>query len=243
MKETIKKHAANGRVALQLSGGKDSLACLYLMKPHWPLLTVYWLNTGAAFPETIALMERIKKLVPNFVEIAGCQPQVIERFGIPSDIVPVSGTEMGVMAAGGGVLIQDAYSCCARSLMLPMHQKMIEDGVTLIIRGQKNNDKLKGPARSGDVLEGMELLYPIEEWTDEEVFDYLGVQGRELPAFYKELKSSPDCVTCSAYWEEGRAGYLKRFHPEYHVIYMDRMNVISSAIAKHTRAFNEEIEQ
>jgi len=32
---------------LQLSGGKDSLACLYLLKPKWDDLIVAWVNTGA----------------------------------------------------------------------------------------------------------------------------------------------------------------------------------------------------
>ena len=40
------------KIALQCSGGKDSLALLHLMWPFWDKLTVYWLDTGDSFPET-----------------------------------------------------------------------------------------------------------------------------------------------------------------------------------------------
>lgn len=241
MDEIIRRHK---KIALQFSGGKDSLACLYLMERFWNVLTVYWLNTGDAFPETIERMARIRELVHNFVEIQGCQPQVIEQYGIPSDIVPANSTEMGILANGGhGVLIQDRYSCCARSLMIPMHQKMIDDGITLIIRGQKDSDRLKGSYKSGDVENGIQVFYPIESWTDERVLHYLKTCGRELPEFYEDMDQSPDCMTCSGYWEEGVSKYLKNHHPEHHKIYMFRLNQISHAVAAHTIEFNKEIEQ
>jgi len=35
---------------LQFSGGKDSLACLYLLKPRWHEIMVLWLSTPAVLP-------------------------------------------------------------------------------------------------------------------------------------------------------------------------------------------------
>lgn len=239
MQKIISKHK---KIALQLSGGKDSLACLYIMRPYWDRLTVYWLNTGAAFPETIEQMKAIRELVPHFVEVAGRQPEVIAQFGLPSDIVPINSTPVGLVATGGGrTLIQDRYSCCLRSLMLPMHERMVQDGITLVIRGQKDSDRMKAPIKSGDVHDGIEYLLPVQSWSDDDVLSYLKGQGVELPRFYETLRSSPDCISCSAYWEEGRSAYLKRHHPREHAIYQARLDAINVAVNEHIAAFNHEV--
>lgn len=92
--------ARHDRIALQLSGGRDSIACLYLMRPWLDRITVYWLNTGAAFPETLAVIEQMRAWVPHFVEIDGDQPGHVARHGIPSDLVPSSHTPIGLLATG-----------------------------------------------------------------------------------------------------------------------------------------------
>lgn len=238
MFDAIERHE---RIALQVSGGRDSIACLYLMRPYWDRLTVYWNNTGAAFPETLALMEQVRAMVPHFVEIDGCQPEVVARHGIPSDIVPAANTPIGITGGGGGPLIQDRYSCCANVIMLPLHARMIEDGITLVVRGQKNADTLKAPIRSGMVDLGIEYLFPIENWTGAQVMAYLREQGAPIPRFYEVMDSAPDCMTCSAYWETGAAKYLKRYHyPEYAEV-QRRLDLINAAVAPSISAFNREI--
>lgn len=238
MNDVIDRHE---KIALQFSGGKDSLALLYLMREHWPKLTVYWLDTGDAFPETRALVDEVEKMVPRLVRIQGKQPEVIRLFGIPSDIVPANATPMGISARGEGVLIQDRYSCCLRSLMIPMHERMKEDGVTLIIRGQKNSDELRAPIQSGYVEFGIEYLFPLEEWDDSDVYRYLAEEEVQLPDFYAAMRASPDCMACSAYWGDGRAAYLKQKHPEAYREYQARLNAISAANAESIANFNQEI--
>lgn len=238
MIEILNRHE---RIALQVSGGRDSIACLYLMKPFWGQLTVYWCDTGAAYPETIALMAQIREMVPNFAVIEGNQPAVIEQFGIPSDIVPVNATPMGLVVTGKGALIQDRYSCCLRSIMLPMHQRMLDDGITLIVRGQKNSDTLKSPVRSGEIHEGIEYLFPIEDWDARKVMRFLSEEGAPIPRFYEMLNTMPDCVDCSAYWEEGVAKYLRRYHHAQFLENQKRLDIINKAIGEHIAAFNQEV--
>lgn len=241
MQDIIERHE---RIALQFSGGKDSLACLYLMRSYWDRLTVYWLNTGAAFPETVALADQVRAMVPHFVEIAGDQPGVIAQHGIPSDIVPVNHTPIGIMAgASAGPLIQDRYSCCFKTIMVPIYERMVADGITLIIRGQKNADHLKGTLRSGHVENGVEYLFPIEDWTARQVLDYLREQDAQIPRFYEVMDSAPDCMTCSAYWETGAAAYLKRYHYPVYELVQQRLDVIKDAVAGHIAAFNVEVAQ
>lgn len=226
-------------IALQLSGGKDSLACLWLMKPYLDKIRVYWTNHGDPFPETVELMDSIRAWVPHFVEIAGRQPEVIAEHGIPSDLVPASRTAMGLFATGAaGFLTQDRYSCCARSMMLPMHERMLADGITLIIRGQKNKDKLKSTIRSGSIENGIEFLLPVEDWSDDEVLAFLQSSGAPVPRFYQMLRSAPDCLTCSAFLEEGAVKYVKAHHPEAFAIVQRRLDDIAAAVSTHTEAFN-----
>lgn len=238
VKEIIERHK---RIALQFSGGKDSLALLYLMRPYWDRLTVYWLDTGDSFPETRELVEQIDRMVPHFERIEGRQPDVIAQFGIPSDIVPANATPIGIAAKGSGVLIQDRYSCCMRSLMLPMHEQMKADGITLVIRGQKASDRMRAPIKSGYVEDGIEYLFPLEGWDDSRVFAFLHEQGVALPRYYEVMRASPDCMTCSAYWEDGRAAYLKHYHIEAYEEYQRRLNTISDATAEAITHFNMEI--
>jgi phosphoadenosine phosphosulfate reductase len=233
--------ARHERIALQFSGGKDSLACLYLLRPYWDRITVYWLNTGDAYPETVQLAGMVRDMVPRFVEIAGRQPASIAGFGLPSDIVPASSTPMGVTVAQGGVLIQDRYSCCARSIMVPLHERMFEDGVTLIIRGQRADDRLKAPIASGHVEAGIEYLFPIEGWSTQQVMTYLREQGAPVPRFYEVLDDAPDCLTCSAWWEKGEARYLKRYYPDAYGEVQRRLDIINLAIAPSIAAFNNEV--
>lgn len=229
------------KVALQLSGGRDSIACLYLMKPWLSRMTVYWVNTGDAFPETVALMANLREWIPHFVEIDGGQPGHVARHGIPSDIVPVSATPIGRAVGGDSPAIQDRYTCCMNVMMAPMQRRMEADGITLVIRGQRNSDALKSPARSGDTECGAELLFPVEQWTSAQVMAYLKTEYAPIPRFYEMLESAPDCMTCSAYWEAGAAAYLKRYHHPQYLEVQRRLDMINKAVAAHIGAFNQEV--
>jgi phosphoadenosine phosphosulfate reductase len=229
------------RIALQISGGRDSIACLYLLKPHWERITVYWCDTGAAYPETKSVISKLAEMVPRFVRIEGRQPQVIKQFGMPTDILPVSATPIGRLAGGTAPLMQDRYSCCALSMMLPTHERMVADGITLIIRGQKNADRLKSPVRSGDVIEGVEYLFPIQDWDARKVMRFLEDEGAPIPRFYEMLSGTPDCMTCSAWWEEGAAKYLRRYHYAQYQENQARLDIINKAVGEHIAAFNKEV--
>lgn len=234
--------ARHERIALEVSGGRDSLACLYLLRPYWDRLTVYWLNTGAPFPETVEVMARVRAEVPHFVEIDGQQPFIIEQFGMPSDLIPTSRTPFGLLATGSTARpLQDRNDCCARVIMMPMHQRVLGDGCTLIIRGQRAEDTHKAPFRSGYVENGIEFLFPIEYWTAADVRAYLLGNSLPYPRFYETLSGAPDCMTCSAWWEHGVAKYLKQHHPEAHAEVQRRLDSINAAVVEHIAAFNNEV--
>ena len=239
IEEALARHT---KIALQFSGGRDSLALVYLLRPYWDRLTVYHVNAGAPFPETVHTVDFIRQLVPNFVYVMGRQPEVIAEHGLPSDIVPANNTELGLFIAGDGVKIQDRYSCCAKSIMAPLHERMDADGVTLIIRGQRNSENLKSRLRSGDISGGYEMLFPIEDWSDEQVMDFLRDQGAPIPNYYETMQTSHECTNCTAYLELGMNRYLKAHHPELHRENQLRLALIYNALLEPVAHFNNEFE-
>ena len=188
------------KIGFQFSGGRDSLAALYLLKPYWKMMTVYHLDTGDQFPETIELVNRVSGYLPNFVRVSGMLKDTLENKGWPTDLMPKTSTPLGVLVSGETLKLIDRYSCCWFSLMKPLHERMLNDGVTLIIRGQKNSDYHKPPLHSGFALEGVELFYPIE------------------------------CMHCTAWWDDKRGAYLKEYHPKNWVIYQERLKMIDNVI-------------
>lgn len=196
----LKRHE---RVALQFSAGKDSLACLKLLKPYWNRIVVLWANGGNPYPETVEYMDDVWQKVPNLVELVGEQREWTLQHGMPVDVMPVSASAFGPsMSAKPAPLVQPFNQCCAHNLWNPMAKWIMDNNVTGLIRGQKNADSLKPPYHSGDMLGDIELFHPIESWTDEQVYEFL---GEDIPASYKRgLTSSLDCMNCTAYVKENK---------------------------------------
>ena len=230
MLDALKRHE---RIALQFSGGKDSIACLLLLAEHLGNITVYHLDSGDSFPETREFVHEVAESVPHFVTVPGRVKDVGAQYGIPSDIVPCGSSWAGQLAGDTDRPMLSRYECCFMSIQQPMHERMVEDGITLIIRGQKNSDTHNGPYRNGDSAAGFEFLYPLEDWTDEDVFDYLHKHDVRLPRFYEEgMSRAPDCMTCSAWWDVSVNDYMNRHHPEAQNVRERRINTIFGGIAK-----------
>jgi len=183
-------------VALHFSGGKDSLACPHLLRPYWDKITVTWGNSGAAFPETIAQMAAVRALVPHLLEVSANVLAQNTLMGLSADVVPIRQTALGrsVQPEGStGQLVQSHLDCCIANIVLPIHQAMANLEATLVIRGQRRSESRRAPIRSGHQENGVTYWFPIETWTDDQVFDYLRKQAVEIPKHYQYTKVSLDC--------------------------------------------------
>lgn len=186
------------RVALQFSSGKDSAACLYLLEEFWNRLDVVWCNPGNPTKETLKYMEKIRKMVPNFVEVRGRQPHWIREHGYPADVLPYEATGMAAASSYPKLAkFCPTEACCTANMWVPMLQYLEKSGYTGVVRGQKLADKMKTSLRSGDVVAGVEYLLPVESWSDAEVFSFLG--DRTPDSYRRGLKSSLDCANCTGY--------------------------------------------
>jgi len=196
--------ARHKKVMLQFSAGKDSAACLWLLQPWWDQVTVVWMNMGNPYLETLEYMDKIHKLVPHFKMLVGNQKSWIGAHGWPVDIVPVEKDRVG---------FQDYRLCCGENAWKPMAEYVKAQGFDGVIRGQKKSDVLKGPSISGQTIDGVEYLYPIEDWKDSDVYLFLG--DRVPPSYKRGIKTSLDCINCTAYVAENRERLieLEKTHP------------------------------
>jgi phosphoadenosine phosphosulfate reductase len=231
------------RVAFQFSGGRDSLAALYLLALRWGEFTVYHIDSGDQFPETRAVVDRVAAQLPNFVRLRGDSQAIRFQYGMPSDVVPTGNTAFGRRVSGSPLLLQDRYDCCFRSVMLPMYQRMKADGVTAIIRGVRKDDFKKAPTEHGDVVDGFEFHYPIWDWSESDVMEFLEDSGVEPAPFYKHgLRETLECVGCTAWWDNDRSRYMQRFHPKAYLRYADNLRRIKVAVQQQMKTLDTELE-
>jgi 3'-phosphoadenosine 5'-phosphosulfate sulfotransferase (PAPS reductase)/FAD synthetase len=230
--------ADHERIALQFSGGKDSLAVATLLRPHADRITVYWAHGVDVFPETQAAINWCRQHYKRFAEIQTPQPP-----GVVSDLIPADATIIGRMATGSTrPHLLDRYACCYLTLMKPMAQRMEHDGVTLVIRGQKRADALKSPIPDAHIEAGRTYWFPLEHWTDADVFDYLRAEGTPIPEYYGELKGGLDCAGCSAWWPERRMAWLTKHHPEIAGEVTAKLMFIAQEVAPAMDALGAEME-
>ncbi len=230
----------HGRGALHFSGGKDSLALVYLLRPQWDKLTLYHVDTGDLLPEVRDLVDMVEAMVPAFVRIETDAKAWTAAAGLPSDLVPTTSTPMGLAIGASKRRIVDRFECCAANLMAPMHYRMLKDGVPLVIRGTKRADLKRLPHEGGDTSAGYELWLPLLDWSHDNVFAYLREVGAPICRVYEHKVNAPECATCSAWWSEGRAEYLKKYHPDLFEMYRAKLAAVAAEITPHWAALQEE---
>lgn len=218
------------KIALSFSGGKDSLACVYLLRNHLNRLTVYHYDTGDLLPEVRHVVSEVEAFCPNFVHIQGDVRGWIAEYGLPTDLLPYSTHGIGVLAGQNRTKLVTRYHCCFSNLMWPVWDRIKADGNTLCIRGTKLSDQTKLPAYSGDVIEGLELWFPINDWSHDQVQTYLRKVGAPHNPIYDHMTNSPECARCPAWWSEGRAAWLRDKHPELFADYSRDLRVVAREV-------------
>jgi phosphoadenosine phosphosulfate reductase len=221
-------------IALAFSGGKDSWACLQAHKDDLKDITVLWVNTGKNFPELLKSVELAKSMCPNFIEIKVDIETQIEKYGLPSDIVPCDNTVYGETVTGKvNQLIQPYFQCCYENIGKPLHDKAKELGVTHMIRGDRKDEGHVSTRKHGDVVDGIVQLHPNENMTKQDILNYLESVMDVPPHFYFE-HSSLDCYDCSAYLKDTKdiSEWSKINHSNLYQKKMIKVNKVKDILMK-----------
>lgn len=192
-------------------------------------ITLYHVDSGDLLPETARTVDAVRAIAPHFVTVRGDVHAWIERNGPPSDLVPHSSDVLG-QEMGEGRRLSSRYECCSQNLMLPLWDAIKRDGNTLCIRGTKRADMRRLPMRDGQTLDGVELWLPLLDWSHADVLAYLRAERAPLSSLYEHYVNSPECASCSAWWSEGRAAYLRERHPRRFALYRERMAAVMEEV-------------
>ncbi len=219
--------------ALLFSGGKDSMACLYIYRESLAQIYVIFVNTGKYYPEMLATVDRAKSMCPNWIEVHTDRDGQWAANGLPSDVVPVDWTVQGQMFTGKKrVTVQSYLQCCYENISAPAMGKIKELGCTHVIRGQRDEESHRSTVRNGAIVDGITYVHPIEEWTRIEVLGYLREQMGGLPDHFALHHSSMDCYDCTAYVKESadRIEYMQAKHPYFFDKFRAARDALNSAI-------------
>lgn len=233
--------ARHARIGFQFSGGRDSTAALHVLRPFWPRMAIYTVDTGDRWPETVDVIRDMERLVGRpFTVIESNAPAYWRVMGRPSDVVPANRTPIGMAIKDGGEPVSDRFACCMANLMRPMHERMAADGITLIVRGTRAADYEIPPVLSGDNDGCFEYLYPVESWSDEQVNQYIEQHGLPLSPVYAEgSQHGSDCLHCTAWWDDGRLPYLSRHYPVVFKQFERHIALVREAIADQFKPLTE----
>ena len=231
----------HNRICACYSGGKDSLACVYLLKEDWGRVVFYHVDTGDELPEMRDAVAAIEAMVPHFVRVQTSVTDWIAANGVPTDLVPHTAHYLGQVMGEGSTRLASRYDCCRDNRAGPLFARIVADGNTMMISGVRQDDMKRMPSHDGDVLDGIEVFYPLETWSTADVLGYLARVGAPLPAFYPELEHGVDCAGCSAWWSEKRGAWLRRKHPEIYRRYQARLRMIEQEISEPLRLLASEI--
>jgi len=226
MEELFKQHDL---AILQFSGGKDSLAVLELCRPYLDKIIVAWVDTGGNFPHVADFVYKVMADVPRFTVVRPSEPQGLSfmKHGFPVDIIPVINKSR--------LKIQPWVECCNRLKWEPMEAFVKESGATLVVNGQRNDEEMTNGWTNGTIVKGITYCYPLDEWTEEEVFAYLREQNVVLPVHYGMVKDSLDCYSCTAMADftasvaKDREDFMQRYYPLiYRQVQRNKLAIVSA---------------
>lgn len=218
---------------IEFSGGKDSIAVLDICRPFKNRCIVLHCDMGDEFPHVTKYIRDICHDLGFNLQIVGPSIPVreyTERFGYPSDIVPVWSTFEGnsylPIKKRSRTLLQSPIECCKAMLWQPLDNAVRQTGATLVIRGSKAQDEHIGVGNS-TWHSGIEYLSPIWDWSDEDVFSHLNANNIKLPDQYeKGCNHSLDCQHCTGWGNtQAEMDRLKYTKDEYPVVFyeMDKL--------------------
>lgn len=204
-------------------------------------MVVLWVNSGAPFPQVTEQMAEVKAMVPHFLEVRANVFKQNEIFGIPTDVLAENSTLKGQFLTGKReVMLQSWINCVNENLWIPMTAAIEQIQPKIVYRGQKKSDKTPQYLKSGEKVHGVQYIYPIDDWTDDDVWKFLRENNIPVPSYYEFSIDSLDCWHCTAWMEKKRGpiNWLKEHDPEKYEYVVSNINKIKSEVEERLRYYD-----
>jgi len=205
---------------------------MHILAPYLDEILVIWVNTGAAYESTLKQMGQIRNTVPHFFEVTTNQPGDIEKWGWPTDILPIRHDSL--LFGKLQPKLQTAISCCAKNIWLPTQLCLKDKGINLCYIGAREDESMSDSRWDG-TRDGIEFKYPLRKWTVQMVQDYVKKHNIMLPPYYYSgpngtgEEKSRDCWSCTGYlWERRASIAALPFYQRQEVI--NRLNTIRETV-------------
>lgn len=220
-------------VVLWFSGGKDSLACLYLLRDQLDDITVLWVDTGKNYPEAMQVIDAAKHMCPRWETLPVDRDAQWAQAGMPADLVPTDATVLGqALSRIKPTTVQSQHECCWANIGATLCAATARLGATLVISGQRADEAHHSTSTNGSRVQGFQFWYPLEAWTRAEVLDYLTKHIGTLPAHYALDHTSLDCYDCTGFADSShdRVAWMRDRHPLLFQDYREKLTQVHTAI-------------
>lgn len=184
------------------SGGKDSLVVYTLAKEIGANIPVVYGNTTIDPPGTLPY---IRREMPETIILQPPETfyQIVKRKGLPTRLCRFCCE-----------LLKERYSIGKNS---------IEGVRSDESRGRKGRDYITCDTRKSQ--KGAQHIYPIYDWSENDVWDFIDNRGLEVAPAYKDGLTRLGCVGCPMVSRKGQRQREFDLYPKYY-------NAIKKSIAK-----------
>ncbi|HMK46566.1 MAG TPA: phosphoadenosine phosphosulfate reductase family protein, partial [Methanocella sp.] len=195
-------------VTISFSGGKDSLAVLDIAKKAVHDLTVFFIDTGLEFPETVEFVEQYAR--DNHIQIT------IQRAG---DVFDQNFPAFGPPA-------KDFRWCCKVCKLGPITSLLSGKNDVITIDGKRRYESFQrggiGPVERNPFVPGQVSVFPIRDWRAIEVWLYIFMEKLPYNPLYDMGFERIGCWLCPAALQ---AEYvrMKELHPDKFKKWQDRL--------------------
>lgn len=203
------------RPYVAFSGGKDSEVVLHLVLQHRTDVDVVWLHSGAEFPDTEDLVERLRVEWRLNLTVVRVQPGLLDlleeygAYGLPAR-TPFKKGDL------------------VRRLIYEPSRRLCEergfDAVFMGLRKEESRRRLYSLTKHGPLhltrYDGLLHINPLADWQGEDVWAY--INGLDLPynAVYDKTLFQPREWVRTAPWaggidrERGRFQFMRYYYPD-----------------------------
>ena len=232
---------------LWLSGGRDSLALLHLLRPWHKSVTLLRNHLDGGWPgvteNLMALAESWGFSLPIFTHPRLTFEDYVAQYGYQTEVVPTDADTVIVPASpwhDGSLLVSSFWHCTLLRSIYPLLEATMALGADAILTGSRASDAplfamMGAEAPQGKDVVGYVRYNPLNAWTTEEVYAYIDEHHIPLPEHYQWKRQMegryawPDCLRCTAQPEHWQL--LREHYPDVYAEHWPEVKRVYEALA------------